>query len=360
MGQRQVALPVCIYSSKGFPLKTLSPLKKHSLELFPFFSPLANTNYNRLSKIVLTPLTDFKMAVARRSTGIAIHNDTYPFISPSRYRSSLSGKVVLVTGASRGIGRATCLAFAQAGAHIAAVARTTSALDSLISQIKSQYKLPALAITGNVVSDATGIVKQVEEELGPIDILINNAGKNRMSRFAEEKDFATWWHVWEINTLAPLAMIHAILPSFRTRGHGTVITLGTAVTDGPVPFLSSYIGSKAGIQKAIQVIDLELKVQGIQNFVVHPGSSVSELSAGDDSIIGEEMKTIISNYLPYMTDTLALPADSMVALAGLAEEGKAEFLSGRFWDVAEDLEELMKKKDEIVSEDLYNLRLRKL
>lgn len=300
------------------------------------------------------------MAAARRSTGITIHSDTYPFISPSRYRASLSGKVVLVTGASRNIGRATCLAFAQAGAHVAALARSSSALDSLISEITTQYRVPALAVTSDVVGDAPGIVKRVEEVLGPIDILINNAGMNRMARFAEEKDFATWWRVWEVNTLAPLALIHALLPSFLARGHGTVITVGSAVTDSPPPFISSYVGSKAGTQKAIQLIDQELKPQGIQNFVVHPGVNVSELSSGDDSIIGEEMKGILSGYLQYLTDTLALSADSMVALAGLAEEGKAGFLSGRFWDAAEDLEELMLKRAQIESEDLYNLRLRKL
>lgn len=102
---------------------------------------------------------------------------------------------MLVTGASRNIGRATCLAFAQAGAHVAALARTSSALDSLVSEITTQYRVPALAVTRDVVGDAPGIVKQVEEALGPIDILINNAGKNRMARFAEEDNFATWWRV---------------------------------------------------------------------------------------------------------------------------------------------------------------------
>lgn len=300
------------------------------------------------------------MAVAKRSTGITIHNDTYPFISPSRYKTSLSGKIVLVTGASRSIGRATCLAFAQAGAHVAALARTSSALDQLVSEITIQYGVKAIAITGDVVENAPGIIKRVEEELGPIDILINNAGKNRMARFAEEKIFATWWRVWEINTLAPLALIHAVLPSFLSRGRGTVINVTSAVTDVPFPFLSSYAGSKAGMQKAIQVIDMELKSQGIQNFVIHPGTLVSELSSGDESIIGEEMKSMLAPYVKYFADTLDLPSHSMVALAGLAEEGKAGFLSGRFWDAAEDLEELMQKKDQIESEDLYNLRLRKL
>jgi NADP-dependent 3-hydroxy acid dehydrogenase YdfG len=300
------------------------------------------------------------MAVAKRSTGITIHNDTYPFISPSRYRTSLSGKIVLVTGASRSIGRATCVAFARAGAHVAALARTAPTLDSLASEITTQYGVQALAITGDVVGDAPGTIKRVEEGLGHIDILINNAGKSRMARFAEEKDSATWWRVWEVNTLAPQALIHAVLPSFLARGRGTVINVTSAATDAPFPFLSSYVGSKAGMQKAIQLIDMELKTQGIQNFVIHPGVVVSELSSGDSSIIGEEMKSMLAPYVKYFADTLDLPSHSMVALAGLAEEGKAGFLCGRFWDAAEDLEELMQKRDQIESEDLYNLRLRKL
>jgi hypothetical protein len=114
------------------------------------------------------------------------------------------------------------------------------------------------------------------------------------------------------------------------------------------------------MQKAIQLIDMELKTQGIQNFVIHPGVVVSELSSGDSSIIGEEMKSMLAPYVKYFADTLDLPSHSMVALAGLAEEGKAGFLCGQFWDAAEDLEELMQKRDQIESEDLYNLRLRKL
>jgi NADP-dependent 3-hydroxy acid dehydrogenase YdfG len=266
----------------------------------------------------------------------------------------------LVTGASRGIGRETSLRFAQAGAHVAALARTSSAIDSLVSEIKMKYNVPAVAIAGDVLGDAPSIIKEVEAELGPVDILINNAGKNRMARFTEEKDLSNWWRVFEINTLAPLALVHALLPSFLARRRGTIITVGSAVADAEVPFLSSYVGSKAAVQKAIQILDSEVRAKGVQNFVIHPGASISELSTGAESIIGEEMKAVIAGYAPYMNDTLALAADSMVALAGLAEEDKAGFLSGRYWDVTEDLEELSHKGQQIESEDLYKLRIRKL
>lgn len=300
------------------------------------------------------------MAFPAKSAGITIHGDTYPFITPARYSTALSGKVVLVTGASRGIGRHTALAFAKAGAHVALLARSSSAIEALASEIKTQYKVPVLTITSDVLSDAAGIISQVEKGLGPVDILINNAGKNRVIRFADETDFASWWDVFEVNTRAPLALIHALIPTFRARGNGTVITVGSAVADGPVPFLGPYVGSKAAVQKTVQIIDLELKTLGIQNFVIHPGANISDLSTKEESVKSEEMKQYLAAFHPYMTDTLDLASDSMVALAGLAQEGKVGFLSGRYWDVTEDLEELIKKGDEIESGDLYNLRLRKL
>lgn len=87
------------------------------------------------------------------STGITLHHDTYPFISPSKFAGSLQGKVVLVTGASRGIGRAAALAFAAAGASVAAIGRTAPEIESLVSEIKSKHNKPALAIVGDVLSD---------------------------------------------------------------------------------------------------------------------------------------------------------------------------------------------------------------
>jgi NADP-dependent 3-hydroxy acid dehydrogenase YdfG len=98
----------------------------------------------------------------------------------------------LVTGASRGIGRETPLRFAQAGAQVAALGRTSSSIDWLVSDIKTKYNVLAVVIADDVLGDVASIIGQVEAELGPVDILMNNAGKNRMARFTEEKDFLTW------------------------------------------------------------------------------------------------------------------------------------------------------------------------
>jgi short-subunit dehydrogenase len=300
------------------------------------------------------------------STGITLHHEPYPFISAQKFTSTLTNRVVLITGASRGIGRATALAFASAGASVAVLARTAPDLQTLAAEIKQKHGTKVLTITGDILGDASVIVKEVEEKLGPIDILINNAGVEHMARFVEEKDINTWWKVMEVNVKAPIAMIHAVLPTFLKRGKGAVITVGSAAADLPLVFQSSYDASKAAVQKAIQILDLELREKGILNFVIHPGNIKTDLNQGA-AVIGADMKALMDSWAPYMTDTLELPAQSMVALAVLGLNGKGQggdervqVLSGRYWDVQDDLEEILGKKGEIEQRNLYQLRIRKL
>ena len=295
------------------------------------------------------------------SIGITIHHDTYPFISPSKFTGSLKGKVVLITGASRGIGRATALAFAAAGAHVAALARTKPDIDSLIAEIHSKYNIPALALTFDALSsDPSAVITQVEKALGSIDILINNAGTTRLARFTEETNIDSWWKVQELNFKVPIAMIHAVLPSFLSRRNGTIITIGSCASELSLPFMSAYVSSKAAVQKAIQILDMELKEKGILNYLIHPGTIQTGLGAQDGVALGKEMQDMVEAYAPYMLDTLALAADSLVALAVYSGKGEAGFLSGRYWDVEEDLENILGKKGEIEEKNLYHLKIRKL
>lgn len=119
------------------------------------------------------------------------------------------------------------------------LARTSKDLETLTSVIKTRYSVPALAITGSILDSGAKIIAEVESELGPMDVLVNNAGIQRMSRFASETDLSGWWKTVELNLLGPISMIHAVLPGFKVRGHGTIITVGSAVADITVPFMSS-------------------------------------------------------------------------------------------------------------------------
>jgi NADP-dependent 3-hydroxy acid dehydrogenase YdfG len=152
-----------------------------------------------------------------------------------------------------------------------------------------------MAIIGNVLGDTVAIVKEVEEKLGGIDVLINNAGNNRAARFAEETDINVWWEVFEVNVKAPIAMIYAVLPGFVKRGKGTVITVGSAAVDVPVPFQSSYDSSKAAVQKAIQILDMELREKGIFNFLIQPGVIKMDLSQGE-GVVGKQMGELMDSW----------------------------------------------------------------
>ena len=161
-----------------------------------------------------------------RST-ITTHHDTYPYISPSKFTGSLKGKVVLLTGAGRGIGRASALAFAAAGANVACISRTHSDIHSLVQEIAQKGYPRAIAIAADVAdADAPGrVVGEVQGELGPVDVLVNNAGISRISDVQHEHGMGAAMEVVEVNVRGALNFIHTVIPSMIERRSGVIINV---------------------------------------------------------------------------------------------------------------------------------------
>lgn len=161
-----------------------------------------------------------------RST-ITTHHDTYPYISPSKFTGCLNGKVILLTGAGRGIGRASALAFAAAGANVACVSRTHSDTVSLVHEISQKGHPRAIAIAADVAdADAPGrVVGEVQGELGPVDVLVNNAGISRISDVEHEHGMGAAMEVVEVNVRGALNFIHAVVPSMIERKSGVIINV---------------------------------------------------------------------------------------------------------------------------------------
>ncbi|EME83871.1 uncharacterized protein MYCFIDRAFT_101118, partial [Pseudocercospora fijiensis CIRAD86] len=177
-----------------------------------------------------------------------------------------------ITGASAGIGRATTKAFAAAGASVACIARRENDLKVLVEEIRSEGgKATAVAADVSQPGTPAHIVSSVERELGPIDILISNAGITRLSPLDAEKDLSIWWRCYEVNVLAPVSLIHAVLPSMKARKTGIIMTVSSAVASMALPCMSAYASSKAAISKFHESITPELAGSGILSFAVNPG-----------------------------------------------------------------------------------------
>ena len=311
------------------------------------------------------------------TTSITRHNDSYPAILPDLKDSPLLGKVVLITGAGRGIGRATALAFGAAGANVACLSRTCSDLESVISEIHANdsrlnkdvrvtsRETRPLAIVGDVTDPTCPkkAVEEIEEKIGPIDVLINNAGTSRISTIEHEEDFEILWKVIETNLRGSLAFTHAVVPSMVARKTGIIINVVSALAVTSPPYFSAYSAAKAGLIRATHIMDHELKPKGIVSFAVHPGM-VAETTLGvgalNETAMEKEsnLKGFMEDFVPSMTDTLSLPANAMVTLC-VREEAK--LLSGRYVDVCQDLDEVLEKAKggavEGAGTELYQLKI---
>jgi short-subunit dehydrogenase len=279
------------------------------------------------------------------------HNDTYPFVASSNFAGKLKHKVVLITGASRGIGYSTALAFAAAGASIACVARNTDALNAVTAAITEKFGTPAIAIAKDItdLTAAPSILKEVTSKLGPVDILINNAALARFNTFEREPDFGKWWSVFTLNLGAALAMTHAVLPSMLSRGSGIIIALGSSASTTNTPWCTAYSTAKASLLKFYSELETEIAGRGVSTFVLHPGDVYTDILKQPDALCMESVAVTPgfaafvgqwSNLDALTLQTPELAADTMVAMCSIEGVGK---LSGKFVDAREDLGEVLKK-----------------
>ncbi|KAK3652380.1 hypothetical protein LTR56_005090 [Elasticomyces elasticus] len=254
--------------------------------------------------------------------------ESYDGIAPQKYAGKLKGKVALITGTSSGIGRSIAKAFASAGASVALVARREPELLSLVDEITAMaVQGKAVAIVADVLGHNAGpeIVRRVEEALGPVDILINNAGITRISPISVE-DMERWWRVYEVNVLAPVSLCNAVLPSMVERQTGVLISTGSyGQLDSPA--MSAYISSKIALSKFHELLATELEAESpnTSTFSVHPGFIWTGIGTRPDEVNNAQMKHPAMQSLFSMfgsmdpatmkMQTPQLCADTMVALA---------------------------------------------
>ena len=196
------------------------------------------------------------------------------------HAQSLTGKVALVTGASAGIGHATALSLAEAGAHVVATARRKDRLEELVSEINRKGG-SAVSRTADVTE--SGAVQQVVSdtvaESGRIDILVNNAGIMRISDMTEN-NIEDWTAMVDVNIKGVLHFLSAAMPNMIQQGSGHIVNVGSVAGRRPFPGASVYAATKFAVRALSWGLHLELgAAHGIRVTDIQPGFVSTDLLA---------------------------------------------------------------------------------
>src|SRR5919197_3153732 len=249
----------------------------------------------------------------------------------------LEGQVGLVTGGGRGIGRLIARELADAGMRVAVAARTADQVEETAKEIGG------IAVTADVSKqdDVEAMVATVERELGPIDLLANNAGVMGGRGLPWEQDPADFWHVFEINVLGAYLCTRAVLPGMRERGRGRIVNTGSGASYLPGAGSPAYGASKAALGRFSELLAGQLAEFGIAVFVFSPG------------LVRTEMTESFGDNAPWTPPELA------PRLVRVLASGRADRLAGRYIHAEhDDIEDLIARADQIEARDLNAIRLK--
>ena len=191
----------------------------------------------------------------------------------------ISDASALVTGAGRGIGRATALALAREGARVTVVARSASELDSLVEEMETVGGR-GIAFAGDLRSPSAceGAVAAAVDCFGGLQILVNNAGVGLFSNLADTTD-EEWDTVLGTNLTAVFRLTRAALPHLSHRG-GHVVMISSLAGINPIAGMAAYCASKAALDQLAACLMLEVRQKGVKVTTVAPGSVDTAFAGG--------------------------------------------------------------------------------
>lgn len=220
----------------------------------------------------------------------------------------LLGKVALVTGGGRGIGRAIAVALAEAGADLAVVARSADEIAETASLVEGLGR-KALALPLNV-GDSVAVeraVSEVQEALGPISVLVNNAGVAPSLKFQETTD-DLWARTMQVNMSGAFFFCRNVLPGMLAQGWGRIINIASTAAKVGYMYNAAYVVSKHGMLGLTRALALEVAKRGITVNAVCPGFVETDI-----------VKTAVANLV---AKTGRSEEDARKTLAGMSPQGR--------------------------------------
>ncbi|KAK9424446.1 putative Oxidoreductase-like protein [Seiridium unicorne] len=275
------------------------------------------------------------------------HNDTYEFVNPVKV--DCSGKAVLITGGSKGIGKGVAISYAKAGAsHIAITSRSDAS--AIVDEIKTaavsagRSAPTVLAFQVDVLDKASvkAAAGTVEREWGRLDILISNAGFLAPYEKILDSDDDDWWQSFETNIRGMYFVAKALLPLMLKGGDKTIISISSTGVMHYHTGGSSYQISKLALLRLTEYLMAEYADQGLLTYSIHPGGVATDLASN----------------LPQQTQawlkcTPALGGDTIAFLT----TQRQDWLAGRYLSAMWDMQELFSKREEIIEKDLLRMKM---
>ena len=250
----------------------------------------------------------------------------------------LDGLVALVTGGGRGIGANIARELADAGARVAVGARTRDQVESVAEEIGG------LALELDVTDQAAveRAVDETKRELGPIDLLVANAGIGGPEGETWEVDVQEWWHVFEVNVLGVHLCCRTVIPRMLERGKGRIVITGSGAAYLPGASNTAYTASKAAVVRYAETLANALEGR-LPVFVISPGLVQTAMTDGF-----------------FEDDAPWTPPELAPQLVRVLASGRADDLAGRYLHAEhDDIEDLIERTDEIRENDLNAIRLKR-
>lgn len=296
-------------------------------------------------------------SIQTQSLNLKVHHAQYPAIDPkAALKGSASAKIIFITGASQGIGQATAVAFAQAGAKaIYLTARSEEALRETKTRVSKANPETLCEYMVCDVTDEAQVKASIEDcvaRFGGIDVVDSNAGYLDQWKKIGESDTTSWWKTWEVNLKGTYYVIRYTISyliesakkhSARGSTGGHLILISSIGAQLVRPTASDYQTSKHAINRLCEFVNVDHGEDGIKCFAIHPG--------GVPTVLAKNMpKEVHVN----LVDDPDLAAGFAVWLCS----GRADWARGRYLSSNWDVDELTQLKDQILRDDLLVNRLR--
>ena len=265
----------------------------------------------------------------------------------------LEGQVAVVTGAGRGFGRAIAERLAGEGAKVAVLSRSPGELEAVVAAITSSGGITgtggtATAIACDVTDPASikAAVAEAEARLGPVSILVNNAGIPGPFGPIWEVDPDEWWRAQAIHIRAPMLFLQAVLPGMIARKAGRVVCVSAIASRMVAANLSAYCTGKIAQNRIVAEAAVELAGTGVSVFAIDPGFVFTQLARDtmEDAAAQKYLSGMVERLREASTkgqdDDLARCAQRVLDLVS----GRYDALSGGYFELPDDLDAKLEEK----------------